>query len=100
MPHTASKEEQIRVAENVLNTQGSRAWPVCGQRLRSGDSAPQAKPPVQAPKAVPATPADTNQTALEAAKNTLGSVAKQNGFDQQYQQLLKQNGPLLDSFVK
>jgi hypothetical protein len=30
MPHQASREEQIRVAENVLDTQGIGAWPVCG----------------------------------------------------------------------
>ncbi len=29
-PSTASREEQIRVAENVLRTQGLRAWPTCG----------------------------------------------------------------------
>ncbi len=29
-PHTASREEQIRVANNVLQTQGIGAWPVCG----------------------------------------------------------------------
>jgi hypothetical protein len=28
----ASREEQIRVAENVLHSQGIRAWPVCGRR--------------------------------------------------------------------
>jgi hypothetical protein len=32
MPHQASKAEQIRVAENVMQTQGIGAWPVCGQR--------------------------------------------------------------------
>jgi hypothetical protein len=32
MPHQASREEQIRVAENVLLTQGIGAWPVCGRR--------------------------------------------------------------------
>jgi hypothetical protein len=32
MPHQASREEQIRVAENVLQTQGIGAWPVCGRR--------------------------------------------------------------------
>ena len=32
MPHNASRAEQIRVAENVLQTQGIGAWPVCGQR--------------------------------------------------------------------
>ena len=29
-PATASREEQIRVAENVLRTQGIGAWPTCG----------------------------------------------------------------------
>lgn len=31
-PENASREEQIRVANNVLNTQGIGAWPVCGHR--------------------------------------------------------------------
>ena len=31
-PQHASREEQIRVAENVLRTQGIKAWPVCGRR--------------------------------------------------------------------
>ncbi len=31
-PHNASREEQIRVAENVLKTQGISAWPSCGRR--------------------------------------------------------------------
>ncbi len=31
-PHAASRSEQIRVAENVLRTQGIGAWPVCGRR--------------------------------------------------------------------
>jgi hypothetical protein len=29
-PTTASRAEQIRVAENVLRTQGVKAWPKCG----------------------------------------------------------------------
>jgi hypothetical protein len=29
-PAMASREDQIRVAENVLRTQGLRAWPQCG----------------------------------------------------------------------
>lgn len=47
-PANASKAEQIRVAENVLDTQGIGAWPVCGARSGSsggggggGYSAPQ-----------------------------------------------------------
>ena len=31
-PHNASRAEQIRVAENVLRSQGIGAWPVCGRR--------------------------------------------------------------------
>ena len=31
-PSQASREEQIRVAENVLRSQGIGAWPVCGRR--------------------------------------------------------------------
>lgn len=32
MPENAGREEQIRVAENVLHSQGIGAWPVCGRR--------------------------------------------------------------------
>lgn len=32
-PSNATREEQIRVAENVLNGQGRGAWPVCGAYL-------------------------------------------------------------------
>ena len=32
MPHQASREEQIRVAENTLRTQGIGAWPTCGAK--------------------------------------------------------------------
>lgn len=32
MPQNAPRDEQIRVAENVLRTQGIGAWPVCGKR--------------------------------------------------------------------
>jgi len=31
MPHQAPREEQIRIAENVLRTQGIGAWPSCGK---------------------------------------------------------------------
>jgi hypothetical protein len=31
-PHQASRDEQIRVANNVLKSQGIGAWPVCGRR--------------------------------------------------------------------
>jgi hypothetical protein len=34
-PAQASREEQIRVAENVLATQGIKAWPKCGTKAGS-----------------------------------------------------------------
>jgi resuscitation-promoting factor RpfC len=34
-PATASRAEQIRVAENVLRTQGIGAWPTCGRQAGS-----------------------------------------------------------------
>ena len=39
-PASASRAEQIRVAENVLKTQGIGAWPVCGKRGGGGHAAP------------------------------------------------------------
>ncbi|MFT3714418.1 MAG: transglycosylase family protein [Gordonia sp. (in: high G+C Gram-positive bacteria)] len=35
LPNENSREEQIRVAENVLATQGVGAWPTCGGLLYS-----------------------------------------------------------------
>ena len=32
MPNHASRAEQIRVAENVLRSQGIGAWPTCGRQ--------------------------------------------------------------------
>jgi len=49
--HNASREEQIRVAENVLQSQGIGAWPVCGKRGGGGHSTP-AKPVKKATKPV------------------------------------------------
>jgi LysM repeat protein len=41
----ASREEQIRVARNVLRSQGIGAWPVCGRRGGSGGSGGPAPAP-------------------------------------------------------
>src|SRR6478672_1453964 len=37
---SASKDEQIRVAENVLANQGPGAWPVCSKYLTVAEPAP------------------------------------------------------------
>jgi nucleoid-associated protein YgaU len=48
----ASREEQIRVANNVLASQGIGAWPVCGKKAGAsgggGSAAPAAKAPAKA----------------------------------------------------
>ena len=50
----ASREEQIRVAENVLRTQGIKAWPKCGPKGLGGGAAPAKKAAPQKAKAAPA----------------------------------------------
>jgi LysM repeat protein len=49
----ASREEQIRVAENVLQSQGIGAWPVCGKRGGGGSTAPVKKATTQPVKKAP-----------------------------------------------
>jgi len=39
-PAAASREEQIRIAERVLQTQGYKAWPTCGVKGLGGQTAP------------------------------------------------------------
>ncbi|RDI53316.1 transglycosylase family protein [Nocardia mexicana] len=100
-PANASKEEQIRVAENVLETQGVGAWPVCGQYLRWGAGTPEepAQPePAQPEPLVAQAPAPSERQALiEQAKSAGDQVAAQFGVGGQYHQLLDQNSGLIDS---
>lgn len=49
-PTSASREEQIRVAENVKRSQGLGAWPVCGRHAYDG-GARQVIPIVASPAA-------------------------------------------------
>ncbi len=58
-PHQATKEQQIRVAEKILATQGPGAWPVCGARARLGDDHADpypAEPPAPQSKMAQLTP--------------------------------------------
>ncbi|MFI6040777.1 transglycosylase family protein [Nocardia sp. NPDC051321] len=103
--NNASKDEQIRVAENVLASQGQGAWPVCGQYLRPGTSEPEpqaVQEPEQAPEpAAPALPAvpGSPKALVEQAKSVGSDLAKQNGLEAQYQQILEQNGSLIESIA-
>lgn len=44
--HQASREQQIAVAERVLNSQGPGAWPVCGSRLGSREGRTSREPAI------------------------------------------------------
>ncbi|MFC6011193.1 transglycosylase family protein [Nocardia lasii] len=101
--HNASKEEQIRVAENVLASQGVGAWPHCGQYLQAGASTPEPapvvveEPAVELPVEVPAVAKTEVQQAVEQAKAAGRSLAEQYGVAGQYQDLLDANAPLIAS---
>ncbi|MBM7771587.1 LysM repeat protein [Actinokineospora baliensis] len=77
--HNASREEQIRVAENVLKSQGIGAWPVCGKKSGAKSAAaPKAAAPKStakkvtktAPKAAPKATAPVTTAAPAAAAVT------------------------------
>ncbi|MBP2321201.1 LysM repeat protein [Kibdelosporangium banguiense] len=65
--HNASREEQIRVAENVLKSQGIRAWPVCGKKAGSAGGTAKKATPAPAKKATPKVKKATPKAAKPAA---------------------------------
>lgn len=77
-PANASREEQIRVANNVLQSQGIGAWPTCGKRAGAsggGAAAPAAKAPAaKAPSAkTPSTSAPKKAQAAPVAPALVAS---------------------------
>jgi len=65
-PATASRAEQIRVAENVLRTQGLKAWPTCGPQ--GGAAAVWANP------SMPTTPAVATGCSAMPSSGFLGFI--------------------------
>ncbi|MFC4125275.1 transglycosylase family protein [Nocardia rhizosphaerae] len=100
MAHNASKEEQIRVAENVLANQGIGAWPHCGRYLQAGASEPEPTPAPEVVETEPAielpaaAPTDI-QVAVDQATAAGQALAEQYGYADQYRALLEANAPLL-----
>ncbi|MEU7764283.1 transglycosylase family protein [Nocardia sp. NPDC049190] len=94
--HTASKQEQIRVAERVLATQGVGAWPQCGQYLRAATPEPEPERQEQAP-AAPSPAQKSAQTLAERAKAAADKLAEKYGLAGPYQLLLQQNDTIIDS---
>ena len=91
-PANASRAEQIRVAENVLATQGKGAWPVCGVGLGAADTSGSAAgateqqstsaaqtqtQQVEAPKAETQAPAQTEQVAPAQTQYTAPAQTEQ-----------------------
>jgi len=68
-PATASRAEQIRVAENVLRTQGLKAWPTCGAQAGS-----TAVPAVWRNPSMPTAPTATTGCAAMPASGFFGFV--------------------------
>jgi LysM repeat protein len=108
-PQNASREQQIAVAERVLQGQGIGAWPVCGKKAGSTASykaktqqkkvtspAPK-KATAPAPKkvatqAVTAVPSSNpNGDYTVVAGDTLSKIAKQFNVDGGYQKLQQLN---------
>jgi LysM repeat protein len=107
----ASREQQIAVAERVMQGQGVGAWPVCGKKGGSGSAAPKAKATAKstaptkkatpkksttAPKqaAAPVAPTATGVSSSNPAGNytvaagdTLSKIAKQFNVEGGYKKL-------------
>jgi hypothetical protein len=65
-PATASRAEQIRVAENVLRTQGLKAWPKCGVQ--------GASPAVWGTPSMPTAPTTTSGCGAMPTSGLLGFI--------------------------
>jgi len=101
-PSQASREEQIRVAENVVRSRGTGAWPSC-MAGAAGHSAPARSAPV-APGVLPpkpvvagpvtAEPASTDNPAGDytiQAGDTLSGIADKLGVAGGWQRLVELN---------
>ncbi|WP_309112149.1 transglycosylase family protein [Saccharothrix sp.] len=100
MPHNASREEQIRVAENVLRTQGPGAWPNCAGRraapVRTTPPRAGTRPVRQAPvaPAVPIRPPSSDNPKGDytiKSGDTLASIAAEKGIAGGWQALVALN---------
>ncbi|SMC81907.1 transglycosylase family protein [Lentzea albidocapillata] len=100
--HQASREEQIRVAENVLRTQGLGAWGVCGRRATGGEQ-PARKGQVPAgrkaasrvvPLAAPSTSNPDGDYTIKSG-DTLSGIAAELRVDGGWQALVAKNARYL-----
>jgi nucleoid-associated protein YgaU len=107
-PAGASREEQIRVAENTLRSQGIGAWPTCGKRQGATVARPVKKAPKQVKKqaskpvkkAVKPAPAVAAPTATRSNPNgdytvvagdSLSKIAQQRNVEGGWQAIYQKN---------
>lgn len=102
MPHNASRQEQIAVAERVLASQGWKAWPSCSRKmgLRGLPAEParmNASAPIQAalPLAVPAVENGADYTVR--AGDTLSKIAAAQNVPGGWAALFERNREVLSN---
>ncbi len=100
LPHEATREEQIRVAENVLRSQGPGAWPHCAgrgpTRTPPTPGSPRTTPRTvrQAPQPAPVLPPSTDNPGGDytiKAGDTLASIATEKQVEGGWQALVALN---------
>jgi resuscitation-promoting factor RpfA len=102
MPHQASREQQIAVAERVLASQGWRAWPSCSRKMGlRGHSAEPARvrasaAPAQARPAV-AIVGKNGADYTVAAGDTLSTIAAAQNVPGGWQAVYTRNRDVLSS---
>ncbi|OLT17453.1 transglycosylase [Pseudonocardia sp. CNS-139] len=102
MPHQASREQQIAVAERVLASQGWNAWPSCSRKmgLRGHSASPAsarvaAATPAPAVAAVAVTKNGADYTV--AAGDTLSRIAAAQNVPGGWQALFERNRDVLSN---
>ncbi|HVW40368.1 MAG TPA: transglycosylase family protein [Amycolatopsis sp.] len=117
-PQGASREQQIAVAERVMQGQGIGAWPVCGKKGGSASSsvkkntttkksapakkatpkaAPAPKKTVSAPAATSLPTSNPNGDYTVVAGDTLSKIAQQKGVEGGYQKLQQLNAQYISN---
>ena len=102
MPHTASKAQQIAVAERTLAAQGWNAWPSCSRKMGlrgqpAESTTVRAAAPAAAP-AAPAAPVAKNGADYTVARgDTLGKIAAAQGVGGGWQAVYDRNRDVLSN---
>ena len=103
MPHRASREQQIAVAERVLASQGWNAWPSCSRKVgvRSQSAEPtrvRASAPARSSAPAPSAPAAKNGADYTvAAGDTLSRIAAAQNVPGGWKGIFERNRDVLSS---